>query len=110
MKTFVINGKEYRAKEFDFNLMCDLEDMGIVMETAMEKPTSTTRAYFSLCCGLGKEYAGKELEEHIKKGGNLSDVMIAMSEEMEKSDFFRALQQTAEEEVAENPKTKKEKQ
>ena len=29
MKRFKINGKEYVAKSFDFNLICDLEDMGV---------------------------------------------------------------------------------
>ena len=29
MKNFTINRKVYKAKEFDFNLVCDLEDEGI---------------------------------------------------------------------------------
>lgn len=102
MKTFKINGKEYKAKEFDFNLICDLEDMGISLEQAGNKPMSMVRAYFGLCSGKGKEFAGKEMDEHIVNGGNLNDIMNAMSDEMEKSDFFRNLKKTAEQETTED--------
>lgn len=103
MKTFEVNGKSYKAKAFDFNLVCDLEDMGISMSTASDKPSSMARAYFAICANMSKEDAGKEIEEHVKNGGNLNDVMITMSEELEKSDFFRSLTQTTE---AENGQSK----
>ncbi len=96
MNTFTINGKEYKSKEFDFNLVCDLEDMGISLEKANERPMSMVRAYFAFCAGKGKKFAGREMQEHIVKGGSFEDVTNAMSEAMEKSDFFRALQETAE--------------
>lgn len=96
MKTFTVNGKEYKAKAFDFNMMCDFEDMGISIEDMGKKPMAVVRAYFALCAGKGKEFAGKEMEAHLINGGSFDDVVSAMSEEMEKSDFFRALQQTVE--------------
>lgn len=102
MKTFTVNGKEYNAKAFDFNLICDLEDMGISLETASSKPMSMVRAYFGLCAGKGKEYAGKEMESHIISGGSFEDIMNVMSDEMEKSDFFRNLNKKAEQETAES--------
>lgn len=104
MKTFTVNGKEYKAKEFDFNLVCDLEDMGISLEEAEKKPMSMVRAYFALCTGKGKEYAGKEMGAHIINGGAFEDVVKAMSDEMEKSDFFRNLNKDEEQKVTENPK------
>lgn len=104
MKTFVVNGKEYKAKAFDFNLVCDLEDMGVSLQEASNKPMSMVRAYFGLCAGKGKEYAGKEMEAHIVGGGTFDDVVNVMSEEMEKSDFFRNLNKTAEQETAEDSK------
>lgn len=104
MRTFTVNKKEYKARAFDFNLVCDLEDIGISLEEAGKKPMSLVRAYFGLCAGKGKEYAGKELESHIIGGGTFEDIMNAMSDEMEKSDFFRNLNKTAEQEVAENAK------
>lgn len=103
MKTFTVNGKEYKAKEFDFNLMCDLEDMGISIADVEKKPTVALRAYFALCTGKGKDFAGKEIGEHIVNGGSLEDVANVMTEAMENSDFFRSLNETAE---AENAKSK----
>ena len=102
MNTFTVNGKEYRAKAFDFNLVCDLEDMGIPLEQAGNKPMSMVRAYFGLCAGKGKEFAGKELEAHVIGGGSFENIMSAMSDEMEKSDFFRNLNKTEETKDAEN--------
>ena len=110
MNTFKINGTEYKAKPFDFNLVCDLEDMGISLEQAEKKPMSMVRAYFGMCAGKGKEYAGKELEAHIISGGKFDDIMTAMSDEMEKSDFFRNLGKTAEEKTTEKPTAESEKE
>lgn len=100
--TFTINGKKYKAAPFDFNLACDLEDMGISLRGMCKKPMAAVRAYFAACTGADIEYAGKELEQHIIAGGSLEIVIEAMNAEMEKSDFFRSLTQTAEEETAEN--------
>jgi hypothetical protein len=106
-KTFTVNGKEYKAKEFDFNTVCDLEDMGVSIEDMAEKPTASIRAYFASCTGKGKSFAGKEMEQHFINGGSFDEIASAMNEEMEKSDFFRALLQTAEEENIENQSKKK---
>ena len=102
MKTFTVNGKEYRAKAFDFNLMCDFEDMGISLADMTSKPMAVIRAYFALCTGKGREFAGKEMEQHIINGGSFEDVVSAMNAEMEKSDFFRHLTKTAEAENGKN--------
>lgn len=90
-KTFTINGKEYKAKAFDFNLICDFEDMGISLADIGNKPMSVIRAYFGLCTGKGRDYAGKEMEGHIIAGGSFDELMQAMSDAMEESDFFRNL-------------------
>lgn len=110
MNTFKVNGTEYKAKPFDFNLVCDLEDMGISLEEAGRKPMSMVRAYFGMCMGKGKEAAGKELEAHIIGGGKLDDIMTAMSDEMEKSDFFRNLSKTAEEKTTTDETAESEKE
>lgn len=109
MKTFTVNGKEYKAKAFDFNLICDLEDMGISLQEAGNKPMSMVRAYFGLCVGKGKEYAGKEMESHIINGGSFEDIINVMSDEMEKSDFFRNLNKKVEQEVTESTEKESEK-
>lgn len=102
MSMFTVNGKQYKAKAFDFNLVCDLEDLGISLQEAEKKPMSMVRAYFSFCAGRGKAYAGKEMEAHIIGGGTFEDVVTAMSDEMKKSDFFRSLKKTAEAETTES--------
>lgn len=94
MNTFVINGKEYKARAFDFNLLCELEDMGIALQEAAGKPMSMVRAYFAACGEMSREAAGKELEAHIAKGESLEAVMKVMSVEMERSDFFHSLTRT----------------
>lgn len=107
MSKFTVNGKDYTSKPIDFNFMCDLEDMGVSLADASEKPMSMVRAYFGVCTGKGKEYAGKELEQHILNGGQMDVVINAMNDQLEKSDFFRSLTQRAETEDAKNQKEKK---
>lgn len=92
---FTVNEKEYKAKAFDFNMVCDLEDLGVSMADAGKKPMGMVRAYFAVCADVPMDIAGKEIEAHIIKGGKLDDVMTAMSKEMEKSDFFRSLTKNA---------------
>ena len=88
---FAINGKTYKAKEFDFNTVCDLEDMGISLETMQNKPLSMVRGYFALCTGRDKTYAGKEIEQHIINGGKMDEITEIMSQKMNDSDFFHSL-------------------
>lgn len=109
MNTVTVNGKEYKAKPFDFNLICDLEDMGISLEEMGNKKMSMVRAYFALCAGKGNEFAGKELNAHFVNGGKFEDIISAMNEEMEISDFFQAFNKTAETENTENQTEESEK-
>lgn len=103
METFTINGKEYKAKAFDFNLVCDLEDMGVQIGEAGNKPMSMVRAYISLCIGKGKEFSGREIEQHIIGGGQFDEIMDVMSAEMDKSDFFQALRKKEQENQGTDP-------
>lgn len=100
MKTFEVNGKQYKGKEFDFNLVCDLEDMGVTLDDMQKKNLSLIRGYFGLCAGLDRDEAGAELQAHIINGKKFESLTDALSEAMEKSDFFRALQKTEETEDA----------
>lgn len=95
MKNFTINKKVYKAKEFDFNLVCDLEDEGVSLEVMQDKPMSMMRAYFGICAGIGRNAAGEEMQKHIVSGGSFEEMAEAMSNAMEQSDFFRAANKTA---------------
>lgn len=110
MNIFTVNGTEYRAKPFDFNLVCDLEDMGISLEEMGNKKMSVVRAYFGLCAGKGSEFAGKELNAHVVSGGELEGIIEAMNKEMEDSDFFQALSRKKETEAATDETTESEKE
>ena len=105
MNTFEINGVKYTAKPFTYNTICDLEDMGVSLQDMQNKPMSVVRAYFAICAGKGAEFAGEQVEAHIIKGGNFNDVLEAMNAEMEKSDFFRALQSRENGNSSENEET-----
>ena len=106
-RLFTINGKQYKAIPFDFNLACDLSEIGISMQLMVSQPMVAVRGYFACVLGGNKELAGKELGEHVINGGTFDDLMEVISEEMEKSDFFQALAKTNQTEVAEAPKAKK---
>lgn len=93
MRTITINKKELKARPFDFNLICDLEDMGIAMADLGKKPMITLRAYIALCMNKDLKVAGKEIEKHLTNGGNFEEAINVMSAEMEESDFFRSLAQ-----------------
>ncbi|MBQ0111770.1 MAG: hypothetical protein KBT03_01450 [Bacteroidales bacterium] len=107
MKTFEVNGKKYNSRPFDFNLVCDLEEMGVNLESASKKPMSLLRSYFAICANDSIEYAGNEMQKHIINGGSFDDLGNAMSDEMEKSDFFRSLSKTEETETQQNQSEKK---
>lgn len=107
MRTFKINEKEYKSKMVDFNLVCDLEDMGISIDDINKKQTATMRAYFALCANIDKESAGLEMQEHVKNGGNFKELAQVFNEEFEKSDFFRAVSENAEKETTEDQSEKK---
>ena len=104
MKTFVINGKTYVAKEFDFALVCDLEDIGISMEDIESKPMSFVRAYFMFCSGLNKNDAAREIQEHMISGGNFEDITGMIADGLENSGFFHALSQNKEEKAPKKTK------
>ena len=98
---FTINDKRYQAKPFDFNTICDLEDNGVSLAEMTKKPMSMARAYFALCFNGDKEKAGTEIQEHVKKGGYFNELYTVMGDEMNDSDFFRALNQKQEQEAQE---------
>lgn len=101
MRTFTINGNQYKAVPFTFNLICDMEDLGFNIDKIAERPRTATRAYFACCCGGDVNFAGEELEKHLIAGGDIGQIIDAMNYEMEQSDFFRSMQATEEEETPE---------
>ena len=110
-KVFVVNGKTYKAREFDFNFLCDLEDQNLSLEDIDRKPMNLIRAYLAFSAGITKEEAGKEIEAHLESGGKFNDVVDVMSHQMQDSGFFRSIREGKEENANEtstkSAKTKK---
>lgn len=107
MRAFTINGNRYESKPFDFNMVCDMEDLGFELEKIGERPRTAARAYFACCVNGNKYFAGKELEKHLISGGSMDELIDVMNHEMDTSDFFRYLTETEEKENTENPEEKK---
>lgn len=93
MNTFTLNGNRIVAKEFDFNLLCDLDDMGISIQDAGKKPLSFVRAYVAICMNIDLSTAGYEIQEHMKND-TLDAIFEVMNKEIDESDFFRNQQST----------------
>ena len=89
---FTLNGVTYIAKPFDFDMVCELEDMGVTFERIDKMPMSLIRAYFAICAETNKAQAAALIQKHMINGGKLDDITDAMSKEMDASDFFRSLQ------------------
>ena len=86
-----INGKEYNDLEIDFNMVCELNAMGIDVFKYNRSPLPALRAYFALCSGLDEQTAGEELEAHIVNGGDISELSGAFVKHLTESGFFKAM-------------------
>lgn len=91
MTTFTINGREYKAKEMDFNFMCLLDDEGVAIDEIDTKTIKILRTYFAYCSGLKPEEAGRELNDHVISGGTFDGLADAMYKSGENSAFLNAL-------------------
>lgn len=110
MKNFIINEKNYVAKTFDFNLVCDLEDRGVDITKALTGSVlPLCRAYLSVCGNISPEVAGNEIQAHIINGGTIEDLAGIISDEVGKSDFFRHLTKNENKEVTEDAEQASEK-
>lgn len=105
---FTVNGVTYSAKPFDFDMVCDLEDMGVTFERIDKMPMSLIRAYFAICADIDKTTASALIQKHMMDGGKIDDITVAMSKEMENSDFFRSLQPEESKSSTENKRKAKE--
>ena len=107
---FTINNRRYEARDFDFNLVCDLQDMKIDVtdfESLSYKSIAAVRAYIALCMNVDVNTAGEEIQKHILNGGDIGEVSTIMKTKMEESDFFRAISKGETEETPESQTEKK---
>lgn len=107
---FTVNKVSYVAKPFDFDMVCELEDMGVTFERIDKMPMSLIRAYFAICAGVSKEQAALLIQNHLVSGGNLDDITDPMAKEMNDSDFFRSLSEKQDKEGSTTPSKAKKKE
>lgn len=89
----IINNIGYTLPELNFNTMCQLEEMGIALTDMDKKVLTTVRGFLALAMDGDIEKAGKELEQHLSKGGSLDQMLQEINKAVETSGFFRALSQ-----------------
>lgn len=107
-KAFTLNGRTILAKPFDFNMICDLEDVGIEMTSLGKHNTGLLRAYVSICGGISVAEAGYLIQEHVLAGGKLDELNETIAREVTESDFFQKLnEQTMEKETTASSSKKK---
>lgn len=109
-ETIVINKRSYKAKELDFNFLCELGENGIDIQDIDKKILPVVRIYIAYCMGVDNEIAGNEISRHIINGGTFDDFTTVFNEKAESSDFFQALgkmgQKTKETTSKKNTKSK----
>ena len=90
MSKVTINGKEYEIPEFTFDTVCELEENGVDLLSGGNdrKLATTVRGLVAWVTGYDTRSASREIQEHIENGGNIVDILNAISEEMSKSGFF----------------------
>lgn len=90
-ETITINGKVYKARELDFNFLCELADNEIELTEISKKIFSSVRVYVAYCMGVDLSIAGDEINQHIINGGKFDEIIETFNAKAEESDFFQAL-------------------
>ena len=105
METFMVNGRNYKAKDIDFNFVCLLGENDIELTDIAKKALPALRLYIAFCLNATPEIAGNEINLHIVNGGSFQELLAVFNEKLEDSDFFRAIgKKMPEEETTETPK------
>lgn len=91
-ETITLNNKVYKAKEIDFNFICELGMNGVDLQDMDKKIFPAIRIYLAYCMGTDNiNLAGNELEKHLVNGGSFEEIADVFREKAETSDFFRAM-------------------
>lgn len=67
----VINGKMYVGPEMTLDVIYKMENLGATFQDAIQRPIHFFTAYLAVCMGKDFEAARKEIEAHLKNGGQL---------------------------------------
>ena len=92
MENVVINGREYRIPEVDFDAICNLEEHGVYllnMDRKNPKTATMLRGIVSWIMDVEPERASKEIQEHIQNGGDIGEILSAVTRAVTHSGFFK---------------------
>ena len=92
MEKITINGKEFELRKADFDAVCELEDLGMLIIDIKDKPFNSIRALVAFVEKCDLEKAGKEVEAHLTNKGKIND-FTPLFEMVRKTDLFRNLSQ-----------------
>lgn len=91
MNKVTINGREYTIPEVDFDAVCELEEKGVDLLAADAKHPKlaiTLRGIVAWIMGAPEKVASREIMDHIQNGGNIIEILNAVTEAMQDSGFF----------------------
>ena len=91
MNKVTINEREYTIPEVDFDAVCELEEKGVDLLAADAKHPKlaiTLRGIVAWIMGVPEKVASREIMDHIQKGGNIIEILNAVTEAMQDSGFF----------------------
>ena len=91
MNKVTINGKTYLIPEVNFDAVCELEENGVdllAMDSRHPKLATTLRGLCAWIMKVEPRVASREIEAHIKAGGNIIEVLEAVTDAMKDSGFF----------------------
>lgn len=97
MKTFTLYGKEYTGAPIGYRELCDMErKFHINISEIGDLQLNSIAAYIGISCrDIADPYLAAE--DYIIEHGDFADIIEAMSEAMNESRFFTAIQAQMEE-------------
>lgn len=87
-----INGKDYKVPEVTFDTICKLEECGISLielsENKRPKIALLSRAFVAWIMDIEPEQASAVINDHIKNGGNIVEILDAVYAAIADAGFF----------------------
>lgn len=84
-----INGKQYNTPRLDFGAMCKLEQWGLQIGDLSSRPLGFLAGFVALAIGGDLEAGKNAIDEHLRGGGNLEEISVALNQAIEVSGFFK---------------------
>lgn len=85
----IINGKTYAIPTVDFSVIAKLEEYGIELKNMDKRPLGFVAGMVAVAMNCSYDDALKEINEHLKNGGDLKEISAEANEAIQKSDFFK---------------------